>query len=215
MAKNSQEEQQRQNAAHINHLNTLYIQAEEKLFSVKHSLASLEKEHKRGEDQCALLTQKLESYRGQETLLQDAQAQIILLNDQIAALSLPRIQQIETHFEEDPADFMMLQHKYTALREQFEEKSQVLDETRKNLFRVENELLCLQKLWEEAYRQPSEEESAFSRDLNALEQQRQEMEMEIADLQGVISSLIASSKIAAPKKRVVKKLQAPLQETLF
>lgn len=215
VSKASLVEQQRQSVAHVDHLNGLYSQAQQQLAQFKSSLASLEKEYEGAENQCALLTQKLEAYRGQEILLKNAQ-------DQIAALSMARKEDMDTKQEEDnseevPLEFKMLQHKYTALREQFTEKSQVLDQTRKELFRVENEFLCLQKLWEEKYREPSEEEEAFSRDLRALEQQRQEAQEEVVHLQGVISSLLAAKKEVLPRKRASKneKTQTLVQKTLF
>ena len=55
---------------------------------------------------------------------------------------------------------------FALLREQFEEKSEALDKARRDLFATENELLMLQKLYEEkSHEAPEEARMAYSRNL--------------------------------------------------
>lgn len=98
-----------------------------------------------------------------------------------------------------------VEHHYKQLREQFDEKSAVLDETRRQLFFVENQLLALQKAQEEqAVEENPELRSLFSY-ISALEKDRLDQELEIDALQ----SLLASEK---PKPRVRKKKAVAKEE---
>ena len=100
-----------------------------------------------------------------------------------------------------------MEHKYRALEQQFHEKSQQLDIARKDLFRVENELLSLQKEWEEQNYEISAEDLHLVEDLNRAEQECRELENQVALLQDFITTLLS------PKKRATRKAKA-VQEDL-
>lgn len=97
-----------------------------------------------------------------------------------------------------------LEHKYRALEQQFHEKSQQLDAARKDLFRVENELLALQKTWEEQNYEISEEDLHLVEDLNRAEQECRELENQVALLQDFITTLLSPKKRAARKAKAVQ-----------
>ena len=86
------------------------------------------------------------------------------------------------------------------LREQFEEKSDALDQTRKDLFKVENDFLGLQKAWEEKNLEPSEEAIALAEDLKTMEDQCIEMENQVIFLQDFISTLLVPKALFSSEK---------------
>jgi hypothetical protein len=93
-----------------------------------------------------------------------------------------------------------IHHQYALLREQFQEKSEALDQSRKELFRVENDFLALEKAWEEKKCEPSEIDFAIFRDLKSLEEECHEWENQVVILQEFISSLLLPKKRPRSKK---------------
>jgi hypothetical protein len=110
----------------------------------------------------------------------------------------------------DPQEKMQLeqaQRQYALLREQFDEKSEILDQTRKELFHVENELLALQKACAEKVYEIPEEDFFLIKDLQMLEDERRDLEAQVTNLQDFISVLLG------PKQRISRHRKAPtLQE---
>lgn len=106
-----------------------------------------------------------------------------------------------------PKIIEVIDHRDIQLRKQFEEKSQVLQETRKTLFYTENTLLSLQK-----------EQTSQNQDLNeeikllveqCLECQCEAFEEEIEDLHAIIATL------STPKRGRKTKKQEAFQASLF
>jgi hypothetical protein len=95
------------------------------------------------------------------------------------------------------------------LRLQFEEKSEILHETRKSLFLVENEFLALQRENQESFFTDSAEEIALMHQLSETENTCAALEAEIATLHSVVATLIA------PKKTPKRKKEELLQTSLF
>lgn len=119
--------------------------------------------------------------------------------DELAAQRVERIE-IEEITTDDTLQVEQVRYQLALLREQFEEKSDALDQTRKDLFRVENEFLGLQKAWEEKNLEPSEESIALARDLKIMEDQCSEMENQMIFLQDFISTLLLPKKRPRAKK---------------
>ncbi|MES2345684.1 MAG: hypothetical protein V4494_07100 [Chlamydiota bacterium] len=87
------------------------------------------------------------------------------------------------------------------LRHQFEEKSDLLHETRKSLFHVENSFLALQREQRESFLELPPQESLLTHQLSEAESTCVALEAEIAALHDVIKTLIAPKKVSKPKKQ--------------
>lgn len=88
---------------------------------------------------------------------------------------------------------------YSQLKQQFQEKSQILDETRKELFQAQEQLLVLQKeLEEHQYFTLSENEWLLQRDLTCLAKEMEEIQdqnqQELDMMYGLIGDLLAKRK---------------------
>ena len=78
---------------------------------------------------------------------------------------------------------------FRELKKQFEEKSQALEQTRADLFRLESELLLAQKEKEEQSRQPNPTESTLISQLKQTEDEKKKLETELVSLQQIVSEL--------------------------
>ncbi len=89
---------------------------------------------------------------------------------------------------------------YKQLRTQFDEKSQVLNETRKELFTVENQLLTSKKQEEDTLQGENEEQTILISDLKELENECQDLEEQVLFLEDIISSFQEKKKVVRLKK---------------
>ncbi len=103
-----------------------------------------------------------------------------------------------------------LEQSYQQLRKQFEEKSKVLRQTRKELFHVENQLLALQKQTADQALDLNSSEAALIANLSELEAESEELQTQVDALEEIISELIPKKKMS--KASVSKK--EPLQSCL-
>lgn len=116
---------------------------------------------------------------------------------------------------EDPDELKSLQAlqvQHAQLREQFEEKSEVLHQTRKELFDLESAYLTLKNEIAERACTPVEEHEILTECLKCI----QEKEEQIVALEEILSTVLAEKKPSAPRKRKTKKeldlfLMAPRQ----
>ncbi|GEM_PF-3448794 len=172
-------------------------------------------------DKCNVLSKNVSFHLSNESNLQQAlnraEAQITELRKQLLeqakkheeALFKTQVN-IESSFsEEEQLQTRQLQSQLSLLREQFDEKSDALDQTRRELFATENALLTLQKACEESRYEMSEEVMHYSRDLKSLESTYIEMENQVLVLQDIISVLLttktrtaASTKTRASQKKL-------------
>lgn len=90
---------------------------------------------------------------------------------------------LEHELEEAQSDKQLIQ-----LRRQFEEKSEVLHQTRKQLFTVEGQLLALQK---EQSEQACAEENVYLRHIQQCEEECHALEQDVQHLHDLVSSLLA------------------------
>lgn len=186
-------EEQRNRALDKQHFAAQIAASASELSDLKQAMALLERERNELISQCSALSQDhLAMVLKQERTVEEARIQLAQLQAQCDAfLQESRSQQLA--MQEVPEE--TLQFQFALLREQFEEKSQILDQTRKDLFKVENDYLALQKAFEENTLEPSEEILAVLHDLKALEKECTQKEEIIASLQDFVSMLLS------PKKR--------------
>jgi hypothetical protein len=105
-------------------------------------------------------------------------------------MQIDGLMQSKADIQEEKIDLAQLQYQFALLREQFEDKSEALDLARKDLFKIENDFLLLQKTWEESNLAPSEEVLSLCRDIQVLEEECVEMQNQIFFFQDFISSLL-------------------------
>jgi hypothetical protein len=213
-AKASLLEKNKEGSAERERLNDLYAQSLLTLNEVKYSLEVSEKEREKITEKCGTLSQDILAHRQNEIAfqqaLEDAQAQLLKLKDQqmieaakVVATNIVPQEEIDL---QEKMQLVQAQQQYALLREQFDEKSEALDKARKELFRVENELLSLQKACEEKAYEIAEEDLFLFKDLQMLEEESRDLEAQVASLQNFISSLLS------PKKRSPRKVSASVEE---
>lgn len=88
---------------------------------------------------------------------------------------------------------------YKQLRVQFDEKSDVLSETRKELFFIENQLLTLQKQEEDQAHDENEDQKNLICHLQNLGEECTDLEEQVTFLQEIVSSLQEKKKVSRPK----------------
>lgn len=96
------------------------------------------------------------------------------------------------------------EHSYIELRKQFEEKSQLLHQTRGELFAMETHFLALQKEIEDS--KLDSYDLSFVNYLNDLEQ----IDEEVKELRQIISGLLSQEKPKTTRKKASSKDQLPL-----
>lgn len=89
---------------------------------------------------------------------------------------------------------------YKQLRSQFDEKTLVLNEARKELFAVENQLLTAKKQQEDEIHEENEEQKILISQLQELGEECQDLEEQVTFLQDIVSSLQEKKKASRPKK---------------
>jgi chromosome segregation ATPase len=207
--KASLSEETKENIANRERLNHLYGQATVDLNQAKHFLEISEKERKKLNERCETLSQDVFAYQQKEIALQhaleDAQAQLLKLKNQQLVEQIQESKPISTNIvpqdENDPQERVRLAHvqsQYILLREQFDEKSEALDLARKDLFRVENALLTLEKTDREKFLEISDEEKFLLQELKRQDEECADLEAQVLALQEFISSLLS------PKKRTIR-----------
>ncbi len=189
-ALNSLSQENKKSIAEREDWNRVYTEAADGLSAVQRSLEASEKERDDLSEKCC-------AYQRKEVALQhaldDAQAQLIQLKNQEKPIILQ-----EENCPEEQMQLSQMQGQHGLLREQFDEKSEVLNQTRKELFHMENAFLALQKAQDEKALTSSEENLGLMKDLKELEEQCTDLEAQVQNLQEIITSL------SAPKKRVTR-----------
>ncbi len=167
-------------------------------------------------ERCETLSQDIFAYQRKEIAfqhgLEDAQSQLLKLKNQLYCNqpveqnkeSKPVSANIIPQEENDPQEKARREHvqrQYTLLREQFDEKSEALDQARKDLFRVENELLALQSIYHEKTLEIPEEDRFLMSDLKRTEEECAELEAQVLALQELISALLSHKKRAVRSRK--------------
>lgn len=100
------------------------------------------------------------------------------------------------------------EHSYLELRKQFEEKSQLLHQTRGELFIMETQVLALRKEQEEALLESSDQSLIAT--LVQLQKENEQLDEEVQELRKVITGLLIQEKPKASRKKTASKDQLPL-----
>lgn len=175
------------------------------LKQLQQALQLSEKEKDKLLEKCEALSQDAFTAQRKEIAfqhaLEDAQTQLLKLKNQMASLPespkevMSNIIPMEEANSEEKIRIEQIQHQYANLREQFEEKSTLLDQARQELFKMENGLLSLQRTKEEELYEFPEESLALMAELKKMQEQVLTLETEVTILQDFITSLLE------PKKR--------------
>jgi hypothetical protein len=137
--------------------------------------------------------------------LEEAQAQLLIYKQTPTPAIIPQQ-------EEEDKSLHWLQIQHAQLKEQFDEKSEVLHQTRKELFSLESQYLHLQREQQERACSFSEEDAAALRCIQQLQQECQNLRDEILALQDLVSLLLQPKKASLSRKR---KNAKAAQEDLF
>ena len=102
---------------------------------------------------------------------------------------------------------------YKQLKQQFEEKSEVLHQTRRELFQVEGKLVALQKECEQSAIDLNPNELVLIDHLKEVEEECKDLETQVECLQELVSELISKKKTTRTKKAKSKEdsLKADLE----
>ena len=172
----------------------------EKVEKLEEAIAQIEKEHGElqvGYEQIHDTSQK-EKVKGSDlrTSLEDA------LEALRAAHELNFLK--NQHYASLPTD-LPSQHKQ--LREQFDEKALVLDQTRRRLFALEGQLFLTRKEQVDEKLDPQEELDFMQTDLALLNEENQRLEVEIESLEALVSQLLKpKEKKKTPSKQKVEQM---------
>jgi len=128
--------------------------------------------------------------------LEDKYQQLIQQSEEARSI----IANLEEEAQSDK-QLVELRANLTQLRKQFDEKSEVLHQTRKQLFIVEGQLLTLQK---EQSEQECAEEDALLHHVQQCEEECTALEQEVLHLQYLVSALLAQK----PKAGRVRKKES-------
>lgn len=200
--KKEKDEKQNQFLEEFNHLKQKIEEAkaqaaekESELLSLHNQMTSLQAER---EAELIYLKQQI------STLQAEKESELGMLKEQIRTLEAEKAQQIvQPSSVQDGENAETIQYweiQYKQLRSQFDEKSDVLNETRKELFFVENELLTLQKQEEDLAHDENEEQKNLISHLQNLEVECSDLEDQVELLQDIVSSLQEKKKVSRSKK---------------
>ena len=128
---------------------------------------------------------------------------------------LPAFQHNEVPQEIDDRSLSQLRHDHVLLRAQFQEKSELLDQARKELFLLENQFLTYQREIEERGYLPAPEQEGIEKQLSDSEQEIKDLELQIQSLQEIIRTLSEPKKSSRkPTKKEEQDLPLLLQEKI-
>lgn len=104
---------------------------------------------------------------------------------------------------------------YRQLRKQFDEKSLVLNQTRRRLFGIEGQLFVLQKVCAEEKLSNNSELDIFQKQFVCLEMENQQLQEEVRHLETLVSQLFEtkSRKKLVAKKKVEQMLELQFDST--
>ncbi len=161
----------------------------------------------------AIEGEKDELHQGYEELFEESNANKnhltsyqTSLDDALEELrKLRQIHFLEQEREKKTPKDLLSQHKQ--LREQFDEKSLILDQTRRRLFMIEGHLIVLKKQQAMEKLDSSQEEEMLLSILKALDEENKFLEKEIAELE----TLVVSSFKLPRAKKIKKQLENMLE----
>ncbi len=156
-------------------------------------------------DRCEELTHEVSLLQTREKEMECALEQAQSAKSIVPVNSIVSQESVEEMGEMIPKDLLEMQMKYRQLQGQFQEKIEVLTQSRKELFNREGELILLQKEQQEQSALILQQDVQFHKHLGALEQECRELELQVVQLEQVISSLLAPKKQVRPRVSKGKK----------
>lgn len=140
-----------------------------------------------------------EKDNAEKNLCEVKEKQQALIEELKAKLALDQECQNAQEVMEDEA-VLPWESLYKQLRLQFDEKSEVLNQTRKELFHTENQLLALEKEKEVVTFDEDVDQKILVSQMKALEEEREDLEDQVLLLQEIISSMQEKKKMMKPRK---------------
>ncbi len=209
---------QNEMAAAIEHLKSQIPILQAQLSSLQSQIEKEEKEKENWKNKHEELSVEVSSYQRKEKAfqhaLEDAQNQFLKWKYETAKEAekpAPTILPQEEDLTEEKS-YQMLQTQHVQLKEQFEEKSEVLHQTRRELFLLESQFLTQQKQTEESACSFSGDDAAYMDYIQRMQEDYLDLESQVLALQEFVSVLLQPKKSAAPRKRKTTK---GAQEDLF
>jgi len=180
----------------------------EKVEKLEESIAGLEKDHSELQVGYEQIHDACQNEKGK------ASALFTSLQDALDALRLVR----QFHYFQDQQSALLptdLPSKHKQLREQFDEKALVLDQTRRRLFALEGQLFLTRREGAEEKLGPQEELQMIQTDLAFLDEENQRLEREIEHLEHLVSELLKpkEKKKTSSKKKVEQMLELQFDAT--
>lgn len=156
--------------------------------SFSHDMQKLQQKLMRAEERCQSYQKLVDVHQSEiEKLRNENQhlgESVIQKERKINALKMAKLE--PDLFDSDKRNTEVA---YRELKKQFEEKSQMLDQTRSRLFQVEGELLAFQKEKEELARRANPSEMTLIEQLRQSEDDKRRLEAELVSLQQLVSEL--------------------------
>jgi chromosome segregation ATPase len=135
---------------------------------------------------------------------------LMVLTEELNQLSEPLQNPVVQVDDEQEQKMGLLERNYRQLKAQFEEKSDILNQTRKELFQVEGALFALQSINEQKGLDTIPQEMILIDELKQADAHCQELEAELNAMQELITSLVGKKKTTRGRKTKVAELDLDL-----
>jgi len=178
----------------------LKTQASQTIESLNREVQKMEQRLVRADERCLSYQKLVEVHQTEIDKLKLESGQLgqhlIEKDRKIAELQLARIE--PDLFD---AEKRQTESSYRELKKKFDEKSQALEQARIRLFRLESEVLALQKERDEQARMVNPAEATLIQQLQQTEEEKKKLETELVSLQQIVSelSLIKNTKTSRKK----------------
>lgn len=153
------------------------------------------------EEKEILFQEKVSIQQDRDVLIAESSRQ----SDQIAALqeeeNTLREELTKQHARAAPS------HPYEELRKQFDEKSDVLNTTRKELFAMEGKYLAIQKEMEDKFLEPHQELQGLLKQFNELQAHCTSLEDDLKKHQELLTELSVKKPVSRKRKAIPKKVK--------
>lgn len=131
--------------------------------------------------------------------IQDISAELVLVKNQCDELQLSSTVEARQQQEGDSTS-SHFEELYRQLKQQFEEKSQTLSETRKHLFSMEHELLIMKKKEEESLLEENSHETGLIATIGLLVEECHDMQQQVTVLEEILTCVQEKKKSPRGKK---------------
>ena len=187
----------------------LDAQTKQTIDELKRESQKVQQKLVRAEERCASYQKLVDVHQGEIDKLKHEGGQLgvhlVEKDRKIAELQLAKLE--PDLFD---AEKRQTESAYRELKKQFDEKTQTLEQTRVRLFRIENEVLTLQKEREEQSRNVNPAEATLIDQLKQTEEEKKKLETELVSLQQIVSELSLLKNKPSKKKASAPKVSVDL-----